>query len=67
MKINVPETPHCLFFNADWREELVHQRVGECSGEERVSVAMFYWLILSSFTTSRFNSGVEAIFFEGCL
>lgn len=27
-----------LFENADWREEFVHQRAGECSGEERVSV-----------------------------
>lgn len=32
---------HCVFFSfyyLDWREELVHQRVGECSREERVSV-----------------------------
>lgn len=28
----------CFFSYPDWREELVHQRVGECSGEEWVSV-----------------------------
>jgi len=33
-----------LLLNADWREELVHQRVGERSGEERVSGDPQQWL-----------------------